>query len=120
MEFDGLSFLNAEAAFHSQKTTDREIKKQFVGLPPNKAKALGRKVLLRSDWEEVKEEVMYQVVKSKFSQNEEMGRKLVGTKDAYLEEGNTWHDTCWGVCQYTGEGENKLGEILMRVRRELQ
>ena len=38
----------------------------------------------------------------------------------YLEEGNTWHDTCWGVDAKTGEGQNHLGRILMKVRGELK
>ena len=119
MEYGGLRFLNAEAAFQAQKTTDPMIRKQFVGLPPNRAKALGRKVLLRPDWEGVKDEIMYQIVRKKFAQNEDLLLRLKATNDAYLEEGNTWHDTYWGICQYTGEGDNKLGEILMRVREEL-
>ena len=38
--------------------------------------------------------------------------------EEYLEEGNTWHDTYWGVCN--GKGKNKLGKILMQVREELK
>ena len=33
--------------------------------------------------------------------------------------GNTWGDTCWGVDLRTGQGENHLGRILMKVREEL-
>lgn len=32
-------------------------------------------------------------------------------------EGNTWGDKFWGVCD--GEGENHLGKLLMEVRAEL-
>ncbi|MGM9605038.1 MAG: hypothetical protein ACI3XG_08225 [Faecousia sp.] len=38
----------------------------------------------------------------------------------YLEEGNTWHDTFWGVDAKTRDGENHLGRILMRVRQDLR
>lgn len=119
MEYNGLKFLNAESAFQSQKATDPMVMNQFVDLPPNKAKALGRKVVLRDDWEKVKDQVMYEVVKNKFTQNPDLGRKLKETGDAFLEEGNSWNDTYWGICSYTGEGDNKLGEILMRVRGEI-
>ena len=37
-----------------------------------------------------------------------------------LEEGNTWHDTFWGVDAKTGEGQNHLGKILMKIREELK
>ena len=40
--------------------------------------------------------------------------------DAELIEGNTWHDTFWGVDLKTGEGENHLGKILMALRKDFQ
>lgn len=61
---------------------------------------------------------MYLVVKSKFEQNSDLKDKLIATGDEYLEEGNTWNDTYWGVCR--GKGKNILGKILMRVREELK
>ncbi len=38
----------------------------------------------------------------------------------WVVEGNHWGDTCWGVDNRTGQGENHLGKILMQVREELQ
>ena len=63
---------------------------------------------------------MEDIVRAKFTQNQELKQQLIGTGDAYLEEGNTWHDTCWGVDLKTGEGQNHLGKILMKVRQELK
>ena len=48
----------------------------------------------------------------------EYRQRLLDTGDRELIEGNTWGDRFWGVCR--GEGENKLGRILMRVRDELR
>ena len=45
-------------------------------------------------------------------------KKLLATGDEHLEEGNYWHDTYWGVCD--GVGKNRLGELLMTVRKEVQ
>ncbi len=42
---------------------------------------------------------------------------LVMTGVEELVEINTWNDTFWGVCN--SEGSNFLGEILMKVRREI-
>ena len=95
-----------------------EQRKNFLGLDPSSAKRKGRRVKLRDDWEEVKDQIMYEIVLNKFSQNEELRKKLIATGDEYLEEGNTWHDTYWGVCN--GKGKNKLGKILMQVREELK
>ena len=63
---------------------------------------------------------MEDIVRAKFTQNEDLKWRLIGTGDADLEEGNTWHDTCWGVDAKTGEGQNHLGKILMKIRAELQ
>ena len=57
--------------------------------------------------------------RDKFTQNEDLKQLLLATGDLGLEEGNTWHDTFWGVDAKTREGENHLGRILMRVREEL-
>lgn len=119
---NGHSFLNAEAAFHSFKDLSRQY--EFKNLDPSSAKRLGRRVRLRSDWEEIKDDIMYQVVKDKFTQNEILRVKLLNTGDEYLEEDNVWHDNYWGVCQCVKcqdkIGKNKLGKILMRVREELR
>lgn len=70
------------------------------------------------DWEEVKDKVMYEIVLAKFTQNPDLKEKLLATGDEHLEEGNTWGDTTWGTVN--GIGENRLGIILMKVRKELQ
>ena len=67
---------------------------------------------------------MERVVMAKFSQNEELRRKLVcDTEGFWLEEGNTWGDAYFGVItsEVTGRpfGANVLGRTLMKVRREL-
>lgn len=114
--YNGLTFTSSEAAFQSMKCPERA--REFTQLNPSQAKSLGRKVELRSDWEEIKDNVMYGVCYAKFSQNEDLKRKLIATGDAKLVEGNTWNDIYWGMCK--GKGQNKLGEILMKLREELQ
>lgn len=99
------------------KLLDKEKRKSFTHLPPNKAKAKGRKVPLRPDWEKVKDQYMYEIVLAKFTQNEELKKKLLDTGNALLIEGNNCKDHYWGVCN--GREQNKLGKILMRVRKEL-
>ena len=122
VKINGCEFNNAEAAFYSFKDLNR--KEEFIDLDPSSAKKLGRRVKLRLDWEEVKDDIMYKVVKAKFKQNKELKRRLLNTRDEYLEEGNIWHDNYWGVCycdKCKGKfGNNKLGEILMKVRKELK
>ena len=118
VEMDGIRYGNAEAAFQAQKVLTEEEKREFSDLPPNDAKRKGRGVRLRPDWEEVKTEMMEKVVRAKFRQNPELARLLLATGDAELVEGNSWNDRCWGVDLRTGEGENRLGRILMKIREE--
>ncbi len=116
--YEGLMYKNNESAFQSVKVKDIERRKQFCELDPSTAKKKGRNVLLRNDWEKIKDEVMYQCVKDKFNRNIELKQKLIDTGNKELIEGNTWNDIYWGVCR--GRGKNKLGKILMRVREELK
>ena len=118
--YKGLTYGSNEAAFQAQKCMTEEEKMEFTQLRPSASKKLGRRVKLRPDWEEVKVGLMEEIVRAKFTQNEELKALLLATGEAYLEEGNTWHDTCWGVDAKTGEGQNHLGKILMKVRDELK
>lgn len=118
INMDGMSFQSSEAAFQAQKCLNTMDKFQFCELGPREAKKLGRKVQLRPDWEQIKDDVMAKILNLKFRQHPNLGNLLIATGDAELVEGNHWHDTYWGVCE--GEGQNKLGKLLMQVRSELR
>lgn len=113
--YNGLSYLNNEAAFQAQKDPTRV--KEFLNLNPSEAKRLGRRVKLRADWEKVKDDIMTEIVRNKFIQNKNLMQKLLDTKDEELIEGNTWNDRYWGVCD--GKGKNILGKILMGLRANI-
>lgn len=116
--YKGIKFDNSESAFQAQKVSDDNVKMEFSHLAPAQAKAKGKHVNLITNWEKIKDTIMYEIVLAKFQQNEDIKQILLSTGDAYLEETNTWRDYYWGVCN--GRGENKLGKILMRVRKELK
>ena len=117
--YDGLTYQNNEAAFQAQKTFSPEERAVFTRLPPRDAKRKGRKVRLRPDWEQVKDEIMEDIVREKFSQNPNLKKQLLSTGDAQLIEGNSWNDCYWGIDIRTGVGMNHLGKILMKVREVL-
>ena len=73
---------------------------------------------LRPDWEEIKDEVMLQVLRMKFNQNPEIAKELLATGDALLIE-HTRNDDYWADGG-DGSGKNKLGLLLMQVREELK
>lgn len=114
--YDGLAFTSSEAAFQAAKVLEEEKRKEFCNLNPKSAKAKGKKVPLRGDWEKVKDQVMYEVCTAKFEQHPDLMEKLLATGDEELVEGNTWRDQYWGV--YKGKGKNMLGKTLMRIREE--
>jgi len=116
---DGSQFPSVEHAFQAFKTDNEEwfnkIKKAFTA---GQAKRFGRQCPLKSNWDDIKIDVMKKCLWAKFSQNYELKNLLLNTGDVYLEEGNTWGDKFWGVV--SGEGENNLGKLLMEVRQELR
>ena len=116
--FDGITYRNNEAAFQAQKVLSKEEQTEFSNLNASEAKKLGRKVLLRKDWEDVKVLLMQGIVDAKFDQHPELAALLMDTGDEYLEEGNTWGDKIWGTVD--GKGQNLLGQILMKTRERLK
>lgn len=113
--YNGLDYGSAEAAFQAQKCIDPKDQLPFTTMTPGQAKKYGKKVKLREDWEEVKVDIMKEVVKAKFDQHPELKQRLIGTGNTQLTECNKWHDYFWGVCN--GKGKNMLGRILMDLRK---
>jgi ribA/ribD-fused uncharacterized protein len=119
IEFESLTYPTVEHAYQSAKTLDMNERKRIAALAtPEEAKREGRKLALRPNWDTVKFEVMEQCVRYKFTHHPDLKQKLLDTGDAVIEEGNTWNDRIWGV--YQGQGENRLGKILMKVRAEVR
>lgn len=71
---------------------------------------------LRSDWQEVKLDVMKVAVHAKFHQNPTLQKLLVATAAHLLVEDSA--DGFWGIGRH-GSGKNWLGKILMSTRSML-
>lgn len=85
-------------------------------------KKLGRRVKVRSDWDDKKLDFMEWGIREKFK-DPNLSEMLLSTGDLELIEGNDWHDVWWGQCscpKCRGGGQNYLGRILMKVREELK
>lgn len=74
---------------------------------------------IRPDWDTVKDQVMYEVLLHKFSQNSHLKELLVSTGEAMLVE-HTNNDSYWGDDNGSEKGLNRLGYSLMKVRNHLQ
>lgn len=98
---------------------------------PEEIKALGRSVrpFNAEKWDAVKQDVMLKGNWCKYSQNEELGKKLLETGNATLAEASPY-DKVWGIGmkeKQAGEvgpdgwkGENLLGKCLEQVRERLR
>ena len=122
MIIDNVVYTTNEHFFQAMKSLNPKERQAIVlASTPGKAKRLGRKVSLRKDWEDIKEEIMLTGLRHKFS-NPELRKKLLSTGNEELIEGTTWHDNYWGICNCKacgGQGKNRLGKLLMQVREEL-
>jgi len=114
--FEGQRFPSVENAYQAAKTV-KSSRDKFLICSPGEAKKLGRKVSLGPKWDQVKVEIMKQLLKQKFAPGTELGNRLLSTGNGTLVEGNYWNDTFWGVCN--GVGENTLGKLLMEQRKQL-
>lgn len=121
--YEGLLYDNSEAAFQSAKLIDIQSRVKFTEMSAAESKYIGKDkslTKLRSDWNEVKDQVMYDIVNDKMQRNPEILRLLLSTGEATIIEGNYWHDNYWGVDFHTGIGRNQLGVTLMRLRKEFR
>ena len=117
------SYKSSEHAYQAQKAI-READRKYIADAniPVTAKIRGNYVLCKKDLEQIKISEMIKIVFCKFSQNEDLKKKLLETGDAKLIEGNTWNDTFWGMIKDSNgnwTGKNYLGKILMAVRKRL-
>lgn len=76
--------------------------------------------LVRPDWNRVKDNVMRDALRYKFTQNKKLRAMLKATGTARLYEDSPY-DTYWGTGGggTSGTGKNMLGKLLMELRKKL-
>jgi ribA/ribD-fused uncharacterized protein len=126
LTWEGIEYPTSEHAYNAGKTHDRDLREKIANVvDPRQAKKLGRSAVLRPGWEAtVRYDVMREVLRAKFACDPRRTAALLSTGDAYLVEGNIWHDQHWGNCLCGREkcaerGANHLGRHLMQLRAEL-
>lgn len=118
---DDLYWTTSEHYFQAQKFVGtlylEEVRKAKT---PKEAANIGRNraLPLRSDWEQIKDDVMQKAVLQKFKTHANIRDILLATGDETLVE-NSPVDYYWG-CGKDGSGKNQLGQILMKVREILR
>ena len=118
VEYKNITYPTAEAAIQAHKNPydQKYLINQSQARTPIISKNLGRKVELRIDWKDVCEELMYEIVKCKFDQHPELKFNLLNTGLRPIIQ-HTHGDSFWGDGG-DGKGLNKLGKVLMRVRKD--
>jgi len=121
IELDGQMYKSVEHAYQSAKSEDDLNWKEFCVLETSSAevKRQAKLIILRKDWDIVKENIMMDCLRQKFSQ-EPYKQLLLDTKNEQIQEGNWWGDDYWGVSLKTGQGQNKLGKMIMKIRQEIR
>jgi len=107
------TFPTSESAFQAYKNPSdiKYINQQIESRSPAYSKQLGMNCDLRSDWHTIRDKIMNKIVRLKFEQHEDIRTNLINTRLRPIIEkpiGNKYLN-----------GQNKLGEILMKIRKEL-
>lgn len=117
--YDGIEYPSVEHAYMSAKSHNMEWKSRCADgqISARQIKAESRGIFVIENWHDIKLDVMRECINQKFSQ-EPYKTQLEETGDLYIQEGNWWNDTFWGVVIKTGIGENNLGKLIMEKRDE--
>ena len=122
IELDGYIWPTSEHYFQAQKFISHEKHyKHILRLDTPREVfnyAQAHRHLVRSDWEDVKDDVMYKACKAKFTQYDELKQLLLSTGHRTLVE-HTKNDSYWGDGG-DGTGRNQLGITLTHVRHNLR
>jgi ribA/ribD-fused uncharacterized protein len=111
---DGGIFTCTESAYQANKKTP--YVKEFSALNGFQAKKASKLISVRPDWEQVRVQVMKELLELKFAKGSPLAKRLISIQEEIVED-NTWDDTFWG--KFDGVGENMLGKLLMEVRQSL-
>jgi ribA/ribD-fused uncharacterized protein len=122
------AYMWRKAYFFGDEDTMRKLERDIT---PREAKNLGREVSNYKDdlWDCVRYGYMVYVNYLKYTQNEDLKKKLLATGNKVLVEASP-NDNIWGVGLYANDplilddknwtGQNLLGKALMDVRRKIQ
>lgn len=121
-----LRFDTSEAAYHWEKFPGEDDESRLVRgsiqCAPSAHEAyriaFGSRALRRPDWDDVKVDVMREILRAKVAQHEYVRRKLLATGERELVE-DSWRDDFWGWGP-NRDGQNRLGRLWMEIRAELR
>ena len=121
VKLKGKTWPTSEHYFQAQKFAGTEDEEEIRrAKSPMMAARMGRsrKKPLREDWESAKENIMREALSAKFRQHPELRSLLLSTGEETIVE-HTENDNYWGDGG-DGTGKNRLGILLMELRKALR
>jgi ribA/ribD-fused uncharacterized protein len=119
IDLDGKRWPTIEHYYQAQKFTHAGLQTKIRRAEkPAIAKSIADKHRdkIRSDWDALRDDVMYRAVRRKFELYPELLDLLLATGDEDIVEVAP-SDYYWGIGR-EGTGQNKLGKIIERIRFE--
>ncbi|MFB2977290.1 NADAR family protein [Microseira sp. BLCC-F43] len=118
-EIDRLWWSTAEHYYQAQKFAGSGHAETIrLAKTPEEAAKLGHAYLYRSDWKQIKYDVMRRAVLCKFKTHADIRKILLNTGERIIIQKDIG-DYYWGYGK-DGSGKNYLGKILMEVRENLR
>ena len=118
LQWKGLRFDTSEAAYHWEKFPNNTEIRHAIRTAPSAHEAyqiaFRNREDRRADWDDVKVEIMRDILYAKVEQHEYVKRKLLATGERELVE-NSWRDDFWGWGP-NRDGQNELGKLWMDIR----
>ena len=116
IEYKGIIYKCTENMYQAFKSNNINERIKISSMNPYESKKYGKTIDIRDDWDVVKDKVMLNALKLKFSKPH-FAKLLIDIKEPIIED-NYWGDIYWGVCR--GVGQNKLGKMLEKIKEEIE
>lgn len=114
--YHGNLYKSAEHAYQAAKCLDPDDAERIrYASTPAIARSMGRRVVMKPDWDQRKFGEMLSILTLKFDKPR-LKLALHNTRGRDIDR---WHDKYWGVCvcsEHNGCGRNVLGYLLTEVR----
>ena len=122
LEWRDRRFQTSEHAYHCEKFSPGSYAYDLIRTAPSAHEAFKfaekYSSQRRADWDDVKVNIMRDILRAKADQHEYVRRKLLATEDRELIE-DSWRDDFWGWGP-NRDGKNMLGRLWMEIRSELR
>ena len=119
--YDNKKWLTSEHAYQAAKFDNPVVREKILNAKsPDEAFQIGRNTdnIRRTNWDEIKVQVMEDIVSEKLKQNSYLNELLLKTGNKEIIEASST-DSFWGWGPKK-DGENHMGKIWIKLREKIQ